>query len=96
MGFLGMVSLEKVDYIVGTGYGRLKVPFANENISEITCHARGAQWMCPSVKTAVDIDLGAHDIYARTGRRTLFWSTRPFYSKRKTDSALSPLTGLSC
>jgi len=55
MGFLGIVSMEEIDYIVGTGYGRLKVPFANENVSEITCHARGANWMCPSVRTVVDI-----------------------------------------
>jgi len=40
---------------VGTGYGRLKVPFANENVSEITCHARGAYWLCPTVRTVVDI-----------------------------------------
>ncbi len=48
-------SLEDLGYIVGTGYGRLKVPFANENISEITCHARGAYWLCPTVRTVVDI-----------------------------------------
>jgi len=29
----GLSSIEDMDYIVGTGYGRLKVPFANENIS---------------------------------------------------------------
>jgi len=51
----GLSSIEDLDYIVGTGYGRLKVPFANENISEITCHARGAYWMCPTVRTVVDI-----------------------------------------
>jgi predicted CoA-substrate-specific enzyme activase len=51
----GLVSIDDLEYIVGTGYGRLKVPFANENISEITCHARGAQWFCPSVRTVVDI-----------------------------------------
>jgi predicted CoA-substrate-specific enzyme activase len=51
----GLSSIDDLDYIVGTGYGRLKVPFANENISEITCHARGAQWLCPSVRTVVDI-----------------------------------------
>ncbi|MBL7119290.1 MAG: CoA activase [Dehalococcoidia bacterium] len=51
----GLSSIEDLDYIVGTGYGRLKVPFANENISEITCHARGAHWMCPTVRTVVDI-----------------------------------------
>lgn len=51
----GLSSLDDLGYIVGTGYGRLKVPFAHENISEITCHARGAHWMCPTVRTVVDI-----------------------------------------
>jgi len=51
----GLSSISELDYIVGTGYGRLKVPFANENISEITCHARGAQWLLPTVRTVVDI-----------------------------------------
>jgi len=51
----GLSLIEDLDYIVGTGYGRLKVPFANENISEITCHARGAYWMSPTVRTVVDI-----------------------------------------
>ena len=51
----GLSSLKDLDYVVGTGYGRLKVPFANENISEITCHARGAYWLCPTVRTVVDI-----------------------------------------
>jgi len=51
----GLSSITELDYIVGTGYGRLKVPFANENISEITCHARGAQWVSPTVRTVVDI-----------------------------------------
>jgi len=51
----GLSSIEDLDYIVGTGYGRLKVPFATTNISEITCHARGAYWMCPTVRTVVDI-----------------------------------------
>jgi predicted CoA-substrate-specific enzyme activase len=51
----GLSSLNDLQYIVGTGYGRLKVPFANENISEITCHARGAHWLCPTVRTVLDI-----------------------------------------
>jgi predicted CoA-substrate-specific enzyme activase len=51
----GLSSLEDLRYIVGTGYGRLKVPFANENVSEITCHARGAHWLNPAVRTVVDI-----------------------------------------
>jgi len=51
----GLSSLEDLDYTVGTGYGRLKVNFANENVSEITCHSRGAQWLHPATRTVVDI-----------------------------------------
>ena len=51
----GLASIDDLDYIVGTGYGRLKVGFARENISEISCHARGAHWMSPTVHTVVDI-----------------------------------------
>jgi predicted CoA-substrate-specific enzyme activase len=51
----GLSSLKDMEYVVGTGYGRLKVPFADENISEITCHGRGAHWLCPSIRTVVDI-----------------------------------------
>jgi predicted CoA-substrate-specific enzyme activase len=55
MGEAGLASLEELDYVVGTGYGRVRVPFANENISEITCHARGAFWLSPTVRTVIDI-----------------------------------------
>ncbi|MGQ9571888.1 MAG: acyl-CoA dehydratase activase [Dehalococcoidia bacterium] len=51
----GLASLEELDYVVGTGYGRVRVPFANENISEITCHARGASWLSPTIGTVIDI-----------------------------------------
>ena len=51
----GISSLEEIGYLVGTGYGRTQVPFANENISEITCHARGASWLLPTVRTVIDI-----------------------------------------
>jgi predicted CoA-substrate-specific enzyme activase len=51
----GLASIEDLDYIVGTGYGRLKVPFANENVSEVVCHAQGAHWLRSSVRTVVDI-----------------------------------------
>lgn len=51
----GLASIDDLEYLVGTGYGRLKVGFAKENISEITCHARGAHWLCPSTRTVVDI-----------------------------------------
>ncbi|MFQ5477856.1 MAG: acyl-CoA dehydratase activase [Candidatus Krumholzibacteriia bacterium] len=51
----GLSSLDDLGYVIGTGYGRLKVPFANENVSEITCHARGAHWLSPTLRTVVDI-----------------------------------------
>lgn len=51
----GLSKLEDLDYVVGTGYGRLKVEFANENVSEITCHSRGAQRVLPTTRTVVDI-----------------------------------------
>ena len=48
--------------LVGTGYGRNEVPFANENISEITCHGVGAHFCDPSIRTLVDI--GGQDVKA--------------------------------
>lgn len=47
-------------YLVGTGYGRNKVPFAHENISEISCHAMGVHATDPTVKAIIDI--GGQDV----------------------------------
>jgi len=41
--------------VVGTGYGRALVPFADENVSELTCHGRGASFVNPRVRTVLDI-----------------------------------------
>lgn len=49
------LKLEDIQYIVGTGYGRIKIHFANTNISEISCHGRGANWLLPTVRSVVDI-----------------------------------------
>jgi len=49
------VAADAVDYVVGTGYGRTQVPFADENISEITCHGRGAHHLHPATRTVIDI-----------------------------------------
>jgi len=51
----GLSSVKDLDYIVSTGYGRQKVDFANENISEISCHGRGAFSIMPSIRTLIDI-----------------------------------------
>jgi predicted CoA-substrate-specific enzyme activase len=47
--------LEDLDFIVATGYGRINVPFADKQITEITCHARGVHALFPSARTVIDI-----------------------------------------
>ncbi len=54
LGRLGM-SHNNVRYCVSTGYGRETIPFANDNVSEISCHGRGAYWLLPTVRTVIDI-----------------------------------------
>jgi bzd-type benzoyl-CoA reductase Q subunit len=50
------IDLEDIHYIVGTGYGRVNVPFAQRAITEIACHARGANAMFgASVRTILDV-----------------------------------------
>ena len=53
-------SAKDLAYLVGTGYGRNKVPFADENISEISCHAMGVHVADPSVRAIIDI--GGQDV----------------------------------
>ena len=53
-------SAKDLAYLVGTGYGRNKVPFADENISEISCHAMGVHVADPSVRSIIDI--GGQDV----------------------------------
>jgi bzd-type benzoyl-CoA reductase Q subunit len=68
------LSLSDIDYIVSTGYGRQIVPFAQRNITEISCHARGAHWFFPEVRTI--LDMGGQDCKAircdDTGKVTNF------------------------
>jgi len=52
---------DRMDYCVGTGYGRVNVPFADRPITEIACHARGANFIYgPEVRTVLDV--GGQDI----------------------------------
>jgi len=48
------LSYSHIDYCITTGYGRNLVPFAQKNLSEISCHGRGAHWLQPSVRTIID------------------------------------------
>ena len=50
---------EDVAYVVGTGYGRYKVTFGDAQITEISCHAKGASWLFPGTQTV--IDMGGQD-----------------------------------
>jgi len=49
------LRIDDISYIVATGYGRLNVPFADRQITELSCHARGVSSLFPGVKTAIDI-----------------------------------------
>ncbi len=56
----GLKDSKELEYLIGTGYGRNKVPFADENISEISCHAMGVHVTNPDVKAIIDI--GGQDV----------------------------------
>ena len=45
---------EDIGYVVGTGYGRFKVTFGDAQITEISCHARGANLIFPGTRTVID------------------------------------------
>ncbi len=57
------MKVENIDYCIGTGYGRVNVPMAQQAITEIACHARGANYMYgPEVRTVMD--MGGQDCKA--------------------------------
>jgi bzd-type benzoyl-CoA reductase Q subunit len=54
---------DKIQYCIGTGYGRVNVPMADRSVTEIACHARGANFIYgPQVRTVLDV--GGQDIKA--------------------------------
>jgi len=57
------LSLDKLQFVVGTGYGRVNVPFASRAITEIACHARGANFMYGNTVRTV-LDMGGQDCKA--------------------------------
>jgi len=48
-----------IGFVVGTGYGRYKIGFGNTQMTEISCHAKGASFLCPGTRTV--IDMGGQD-----------------------------------
>ncbi|MFC1825001.1 acyl-CoA dehydratase activase [Thermodesulfobacteriota bacterium] len=52
---LAGLEMNDISNIVATGYGRANVTFAKNNVSEITCHARGINHLLPEARTIIDI-----------------------------------------
>jgi len=54
---LGRLSLsyDDIEFAVATGYGRETIPFADANLSEISCHAKGAHFLVPGIRTVIDV-----------------------------------------
>jgi benzoyl-CoA reductase subunit A len=57
------MTLANLQFVVGTGYGRVNVPFAHKAITEIACHARGANYMGGSSIRTI-LDMGGQDCKA--------------------------------
>jgi len=49
------LPFEAMTYIVSTGYGRINVPFADKQVTEISCHAKGVSSLFPQARTIIDI-----------------------------------------
>jgi len=63
------LRFDEIELVVATGYGRFNVPFADRQITEISCHARGVSHLFPTARTVIDI--GGQDskgIKIRDGR----------------------------
>ncbi len=57
------MTMADLQYTIGTGYGRVSVPFADRAITEIACHGRGANHMYGSTVRTV-LDMGGQDCKA--------------------------------
>jgi predicted CoA-substrate-specific enzyme activase len=49
------LSFDEISYVIATGYGRITVPFADRQVTELTCHAKGVFHFFPNVRLAIDI-----------------------------------------
>jgi predicted CoA-substrate-specific enzyme activase len=62
------LSRPDVGFLVTTGYGRNMVSFGDRTITEISCHARGAQYLSAGVRTVIDIGGQDSKVIALDGR----------------------------
>ena len=49
------ISIDDISFIAATGYGRNTFKNADKTLSELSCHAKGARWLCPEARTVIDI-----------------------------------------
>ncbi|GKX67606.1 acyl-CoA dehydratase activase [Inconstantimicrobium mannanitabidum] len=49
------LSTEDLSLIVSTGYGRVSITFADKDVTEISCHGKGAHYLNPKIRTIIDI-----------------------------------------
>jgi predicted CoA-substrate-specific enzyme activase len=49
------LDIAEISYVMATGYGRINVPFADKQVTELSCHARGVASFFPDVRLAIDI-----------------------------------------
>ena len=49
------LSPDQISYTIATGYGRINVPFADRQITELSCHVRGVVHFFPGARLAIDI-----------------------------------------
>jgi predicted CoA-substrate-specific enzyme activase len=54
------ISFQAITFVISTGYGRINVPFADKQFTEITCHAKGIVSLFPQARTIIDI--GGQDV----------------------------------
>ena len=55
------MTREQMDYVLATGYGRnALMGLADKQMSELSCHAKGASFLFPEVHTVIDI--GGQDV----------------------------------
>ena len=72
------IEINDIDYIVGTGYGRVAINFGSipfKGVTEITCHALGAHYLNRGTRTIIDIggqDSKAIQVDPDTGNVTEF------------------------
>jgi predicted CoA-substrate-specific enzyme activase len=49
------INKTDIKYIIGTGYGRVSLSFVDKTVTELTCHAKGAHYLNPAIRTLIDI-----------------------------------------